>query len=59
MENIKFFVPPGTAATEDRHFPSFEIVKMVWNMLREGGLHPEKCKPSICFGSLYFLKVYP
>ncbi len=44
----------GTAAMEDRRFRSifgarFEIIKMVWNMLGEGGLHPEKCKPISIF----------
>jgi hypothetical protein len=40
----------GTAALEDCQFCSFfgawkEIVKMVWDMLGESGLHPKKSKP--------------
>jgi hypothetical protein len=40
----------GTAAMEDRLFHSFfgvrfEIIRMVWDMLGEGGLCPEKSKP--------------
>ena len=56
----------GTAAMEDRRFRSLfgarmEIVIMVWNMLGEGGLRPEKSqpKPKHLLWTLYFLKVYP
>jgi len=54
----------GTAAMEDRHFRSFfgaqfEIVRMVWDMLGEGGLCPEKSEPKHLLWTLYFLKVYP
>ncbi len=41
----------GPAAIEGHQFHSFfgarqEIVKMVWDMLGEGGLHPKKSEPS-------------
>ena len=54
----------GTAAMEDRRSRSlfgalFEIVHMVWDMLGEGSLHPEKNKPKHLLWTLYFLKVYP
>ena len=54
----------GTAAMEDRRFRSFfgaqfEIVRMVWDMLGEGGLRPEKSEPKHLLWTLYFLKVYP
>jgi hypothetical protein len=53
----------GTIAMEDRQFHSFfgawkEIAKMVWNMLGEGGLCPEKSKPKHLLWALYFLKEY-
>jgi hypothetical protein len=32
---------------------------MVWDMLGEGGLRPEKSKPKHLLWALYFLKVYP
>jgi hypothetical protein len=43
----------GMAAIEDRQFHSFfgarqEIVEMVWDILEEGGLRPEKSKPKHC-----------
>ena len=49
----------GTAAMEDRRSRSFfgaqfEIVRMVWDMLGEGGLHPEKSKPKHLLWTLYF-----
>jgi hypothetical protein len=49
---------------EDRQFRSFfsarqEIVKMVWDMLGEGGLHPKKSKPKHLLWALYFMNVYP
>ncbi len=48
---------------EDRRFRSFfgawfEIVHMVWDMLGEGGLRPEKSEPKHLLWTLYFLKVY-
>ena len=55
----------GMAAMEDRRFRSFfgaqlfEIVRMVWDMLGEGGLRPEKSEPKHLLWTLYFLKVYP
>jgi hypothetical protein len=54
----------GSAAMEDCRFRSFfgaryDIVKMVWDMLGEGGLRPEKCEPKHLLWALYFLKVYP
>jgi hypothetical protein len=53
----------GTAAMEDRRFRSFfgarfEIFCMVWDMLGEGGLRPEKSEPKHLLWTLYFLKVY-
>jgi len=49
----------GTAAMEDRRFRSFfgaqfEIVRMVWDMLGEGGLRPEKSEPKHLLWTLYF-----
>ena len=54
----------GMAAMEDRRFRSFfgaqfEIVPMVWDMLGEGGLRPEKSDPKHLLWTLYFFKVYP
>jgi len=54
----------GSAAREDRrsrkHFGApFAIVRMVWDMLVEGGLLPEKGKPKHLLWMLYFLKCYP
>jgi hypothetical protein len=54
----------GTAAMEDHRFRSFfgvrfEIVHMVWDMLGEGGLCPEKSELKHLLWTLYFLKVYP
>ncbi len=54
----------GTAAREDcrfrEHFSApFAIVQMVWDMLEEGGLLPEKGKPRHLLWALYFLKCYP
>ncbi len=53
-----------TVPMEDRRFRSFfgiwkKIVKMVWNMLGEGGLHSKKSEPKHLLWALYFLKVYP
>jgi hypothetical protein len=52
------------AAREDRcfreHFGApFAIVRMVWDMLEEGGLLPEKGKPKHLLWVLFFLKCYP
>ncbi len=49
---------------EDRCFHSFfgarfEILRMVWDMLGEGGLRPEKSEPKHLLWTQYFLKVYP
>ena len=49
----------GTVAMEDRRFRSFfgaqfEIVRMVWDMLGEGGLRPEKSEPKHLLWTLYF-----
>ena len=54
----------GTAAREDRcfreHFGApFAIVRMVWDMLVEGGLLPKKGEPKHLLWALYFLKCYP
>jgi hypothetical protein len=54
----------GTAAREDRcfreHFGApFAIVRMVWDMLVEGGLLPKKGEPKHLLWTLYFLKCYP
>jgi hypothetical protein len=54
----------GTATMEDRCFHAFfgtwkEIIHTLWDMLGEGGLRPEKCKPKHLLWALYFLKVYP
>jgi len=54
----------GSAAREDRRFREhfgapFAIVRMVWDMLVEGGLLPEKGKPKHLLWMLYFLKCYP
>ncbi len=32
---------------------------MVWEMLKEGDMLPEKCKPKHLLWTLYFLKCYP
>jgi len=37
----------------------FAIVRMMWDMLVEGGLLPEKGKPKHLLWMLYFLKCYP
>jgi hypothetical protein len=49
----------STAAMEDHQFRSFfgarkEFVEMVWDMLGEGGLRPEKSKPKHLLWALYF-----
>jgi len=54
----------GSAAREDRRFHEhfgapFAIVRMVWDMIVEGGLLPEKGKPKHLLWMLYFLKCYP
>jgi hypothetical protein len=54
----------GMATMEDCRFHSFfgvwkVIAKMVWDMLWEGSLHPEKSKPNHLLWAFYFLKVYP
>jgi len=54
----------GLAAREDHRFHEhfgapFAIVRMVWDMLVEGGLLPEKGKPKHLLWMLYFLKCYP
>jgi len=54
----------GLAAREDRRFREhfgapFAIVRMVWDMLVEGGLLPKKGKPKHLLWMLYFLKCYP
>lgn len=54
----------GTAAREDRRFREhfgapFAIVRLVWDMLVEGGLLPEKGRPKHLLWALYFLKCYP
>jgi len=54
----------GLAAREDHRFcehfgAPFTIVRMVWDMLVEGGLLPEKGKPEHLLWMLYFLKCYP
>ena len=54
----------GSAAREDRRFREhfgapFAIVRMVWDMLAEGGLLPEKGLPKHLLWTLYFLKCYP
>jgi hypothetical protein len=54
----------GMAAREDRRFrehfgASFAIVQMVWDMLEEEGLLPEKDEPKHLLWALYFLKCYP
>jgi hypothetical protein len=54
----------GTAAMKDRRFRSFfgaqfEIVRMVRDMLGEGGLRPKKSESKHLLWKLYFLKVYP
>jgi hypothetical protein len=53
----------GSAAREDRRFREhfgapFAIVRMVWDMLVEGGLLPEKGKPKHLLWMLYSLKCY-
>jgi hypothetical protein len=54
----------GTAAREDRRFckhfgAPFTIVRMVWDMLVEGGLLPKNGEPKHLLWMLYFLKCYP
>jgi hypothetical protein len=54
----------GLAAVEDRRFREhfgapFEIVRMVWDMMGEGQLLPEKSEPKHLLWTLYFLKCYP
>jgi hypothetical protein len=54
----------GSAAVEDRRFREhfgapFEIVRMVWDMMGEGHLLPEKSEPKHLLWTLYFLKCYP
>ncbi len=54
----------GMAAREDRCFREhfgvpFAIVRMVWDMLEEGGLLPKKGEPKHLLWALYFLKCYP
>ncbi len=54
----------GSAAVEDRRFREhfgapFEIVRMVWDMMVEGHLLPEKSEPKHLLWTLYFLKCYP
>ena len=54
----------GSAAREDRRFREhfgvpFAIVRMVWDMLMEGSLLPEKGKPKHLLWMLNFLKCYP
>ncbi len=54
----------GSAALEDRRFREhfgapFEIVRMVWDMMEEVHLLPEKCEPKHLLWTLYFLKCYP
>ena len=54
----------GTSAREDRRFREhfgapFAIVRMVWDMLVEGGLLPEKGKPKHLLWMLYLMKCYP
>jgi len=53
----------GSDGMEDRRFRDFfgadiAIVTMVWDMLGEGGLRPEKSKPKHLLWALFFLKVY-
>ncbi len=53
----------GTGAIEDHRFHSFfcawiEIALMVWDMLGEGGLHPNKSCPKYLLWMLYVLKLY-
>ncbi len=53
----------GTAAREDHRFREhfgapFAIVRMVWDMLVEGGLLPKKGEPKHLLWTLYFLKCY-
>ena len=54
----------GTDSMEGRHFREFFgtnifIASMVWDMLGQKGLRPEKSKPKHLLWTLYFLKVYP
>jgi hypothetical protein len=54
----------GTAAREDRRFRKhfggpFAIVRMVWDMLVEGGLLPKNDEPKHLLWTLYILKCYP
>jgi hypothetical protein len=53
----------GTGASEDRRFcehfgAPFAIVRIVWDMLVEGGLLPKNGKPKHLLWTLYFLKCY-
>jgi hypothetical protein len=48
---------------DNRRFHSFfnarqDIFEMVWDMLGEGGLCPEKSKPKHLLWACYFMKVY-
>ncbi len=54
----------STAAREDHRFcehfgAPFTIIRMVWDMLVEGYLLPEKSEPKHLLWTLYFLKCYP
>ena len=54
----------GTASMEEQHFREFFgtnsfVAGLVWDMLGEKGLCPEKSKPKHLLWTLYFLKVYP
>ena len=54
----------GTDEMEDRHFREFfgtsiGLVMMVWDLLVDHSLLPEKGLPKHLLWALYFLKVYP
>ena len=54
----------GTDEMEDRHFREFfgtsiSMVMMVWDLLVDHSLLPEKGLPKHLLWALYFLKVYP
>ena len=54
----------GTAEMEDRRFRELfgarmDIVVLLWEMMEEDNLLPEKSKPKHLLWTLYFLKVYP
>ena len=54
----------GTDKMEDRHFREFfgtsiSMVMMVWDLLVDHSLLPEKGLPKHLLWALYFLKVYP